>query len=246
MTIGREFLEKTKPQHVPISAQRQGLPQPPLELPYPPQAELIPLPAPAGLHMPGLDVRAAIERRVTIRQYSPEPLTQEELSFLLWCTQGVKSISERPATLRTVPSAGARHPFETYLLINRVLGLQPGLYRYAALKHALLPLELDTQVNPRLTEACLKQNQVATSAATFFWVCVVERMTWRYPERGYRYLFLDAGHICQNLYLAAEVIHCGVCAIAAFDDDALNAALGVDGVELFAAYAGSVGKKTTG
>jgi len=220
------------------------VPQPPLELPYSADATPIELPAPAEVHLPPLDVRTAIEQRMTIRQYSPEALTLEELSFLLWCTQGVKSINDRPATLRTVPSAGARHAYETYLLINRVEGLQPGLYRYVALKHALLPLELNAQVNPRLTEACQMQNQVAHSAVTFFWVCVVERMTWRYPERGYRYLFLDAGHICQNLFLAAEVLHCGVCPIGAFDDDALNSELNLDGVELFVAYAATVGKKT--
>ena len=121
--------------------------------------------------------------------------------------------------------------------------LTPGLYRYVALEHALLPVRLDAEVNQELTQACLKQQQVQTSAVTFIWVAVVERMYWRYLERGYRYLHLDAGHICQNLYLAAEPIGCGVCAIAAFDDDAVNAFLGIDGVEQFAIYLASLGKK---
>jgi len=68
-------------------------------------------------------------------------------------------------------------------------------------------------------------------------------MTWRYGERGYRYLFLDAGHVCQNLYLAAEAIGCGVCAIGAFDDEALNAAFDLDGESLFVIYAATLGRR---
>jgi SagB-type dehydrogenase family enzyme len=170
-------------------------------------------------------------------------LTLNELSALLWFTQGVKEVTNRPVTLRTVPSAGARHAFETYLLVNRVEDLQPGIYRYLALEHALLGLNFDEDVNETLTQACFNQRQVATSAVTFFWAAVVERMQWRYPERGYRYLLLDAGHICQNLYLAAEGLGCGVCAIAAYDDDSVNAALGLDGETIFVAYIASLGKR---
>jgi SagB-type dehydrogenase family enzyme len=83
---------------------------------------------------------------------------------------------------------------------------------------------------------------VNTSGVTFFWVAVSERMEWRYPVRGYRYLHLDAGHVCQNLYLAAEAISCGVCAIAAFDDEKVNEALNLDGENLFVIYVATVGK----
>lgn len=243
MTAGNEFIRQTSYHKNPESAQKQGLPQPPLELPYSPSARLIDLPAPEDLEVAAIDLRQAVEQRVSVRKYGNTPLSMVELSYLLWMTQGVKQVTNRPATLRTVPSAGARHPFETYLLINRVDGLQPGLYRYAALEHALLELDLTAGVNENLTTACLEQKQIFNSAVTFFWVAVVDRMMWRYPERGYRYLFLDAGHICQNLYLAAEAVDCGVCAIAAFDDDLLNPALGLDGETLFVAYAGSLGKK---
>jgi len=71
----------------------------------------------------------------------------------------------------------------------------------------------------------------------------VERMYWRYVERGYRYLHLDAGHVCQNLALGAEQLGCGICPIAAFDDELLNATLGLDGRNLFVIYLASVGKK---
>jgi SagB-type dehydrogenase family enzyme len=241
--IGHLYMQKTRPSELQPSAQSQGAPQPPLELPYPASASLIDLPEPENVHVPLMDVRTAIEKRRTLRRYQPDALSVEELSFLLWSTQGVKQITTRPSVLRTVPSAGARHAFETYLLVNRVAGIAPGLYRYIALQHSLLELNLSPQIADELTHACFDQEMVRQSALTFIWVAVVERMVWRYGERGYRYLHLDAGHVCQNLYLAAENIQCGVCAIAAFDDDTLNTVLGLDGDNLFAIYLGTAGKR---
>lgn len=242
-SIGRDFIEKTKSKYAVPSRQSQGLPQPPLVLDFPADSALIALPAHDQVQIPALDLRSAIETRRTIRQYSRQPLNLEELSFLLWLTQGVRRVTSRPSTARNVPSAGARHAFETFLLINHVDGLQPGLYRYIATKHALLPVDDRPDIDARLMAACAGQEQVGNSAVTFFWVAVVDRMYYRYSERGYRYLFLDAGHICQNLYLAAEAVGCGVCAIGAYDDDALNAELGVDGENLFMAYAATLGKR---
>lgn len=240
--IGSRFLRETRIENISKSPQQLKLPQPPLELPYPVDAPLIDLPEPQTISVPGLDVRAAIEQRASHRRYRNDSYTLEELSFLLWCTQGVKAVTDRPVTLRTVPSAGARHAFETYLLVNRVEGITPGLYRYVALEHALLAVDLSSDIGERLTQAC-DQGMVRNSAVAFFWTAVLERMTWRYVERGYRYLFLDAGHVCQNLYLAAEVIGAGVCAIAYFDDGLLNQALRLDGENTFAVYAASSGKK---
>jgi SagB-type dehydrogenase family enzyme len=243
-SIGRLFMQKTRPHELQPSAQSQGVTQPPLELPYPGSASLINLPEPEDVQMPAMTVRTAIEKRQTLRRYAPQALSTEELSFLLWCTQGVKQVTPRPVTLRTVPSAGARHAFETYLLVNRTDSVNPGLYRYIALQHSLLELNLSPQIVDEVTHACFDQEMIRTSAVTFIWVAVVERMSWRYGERGYRYLHLDAGHVCQNLYLAAENIDCGVCAIAAYNDDQLNEALGLDGEKMFAIYLGSVGKRT--
>jgi SagB-type dehydrogenase family enzyme len=105
-------------------------------------------------------------------------------------------------------------------------------------------LEAPWDIAEKVAHACLEQPQITNSAATFIWVAVVERMFWRYVERGYRYLHLDAGHVCQNLALGAEQIASGICPIAAFDDEALNTLLGLDGEELFAIYLASAGKKT--
>jgi SagB-type dehydrogenase family enzyme len=241
--IGRQFMLETQYRYMEPSAQSQGLPQPPLELPYDVTQRPVDLPTPDALALDPLDLRDLITRRATLRNYAPAAIGLEELSLLLWCTQGVKAQRDAYATLRTVPSAGARHAFETLLLVNRVDGLEPGVYRYLASAHKLLRLPLEGDMNAALTKACLNQEQIARSAVTFFWIAVAERMTWRYAERGYRYLLLDAGHVCQNLYLVAEALGCGACAIAAFDDEALNAALELDGATQFAVYAASLGKR---
>ena len=241
---GQKFMVKTRYAYLSQSPQEgEVIPQPPLELPIPEGQALIALPANANIKVPQMDLRTAVEGRRTLRKYAETGLTLEETAYLLWVSQGVKRVSSRPATARTVPSAGARHAFETYLLVNRVEGLTPGLYRYAAIEHGLLALPAEADIAERVTHACLDQPQVKQSAATFIWVAVVERMYWRYVERGYRYLHLDAGHVCQNLALGAEQVGCGICPIAAFDDELLNQALGLDGEDMFVVYLASLGKK---
>ena len=242
--IGRDFMEGTKYQNMGRSSHRLSMAPPPVELPWDRRKAPIRLPSPPEVPLGTLSVREAIERRRSVREYSRTPLSLEELSYLLWCTQGVQRASPGELTMRTVPSAGARHAFETVLCVNNVATLQPGLYRFLALEHALVPENIEAGLADQLVDACLGQDFVKRSAATFIWTAVVYRMTHRYGERGYRYLHLDAGHVCQNLYLAAEAIGCGVCAIAAFDDDAVNRVLGLDGEGRFAIYLGSVGKKT--
>jgi len=241
--IGAEFMEKTKYRYLGTADQFRGRPQPPLELPADPDRPFVDLPAPAAIAVPPLDLRTAIERRRSVRSYAREPLTLDELAFLLWCTQGVTRTDGSRATFRTVPSAGARHAFETYLLANDVEGLDEGLYRYLALSHRLQQGRRDPTLALEIADACFDQTFIMRSGAVFLWVAVPYRMTWRYGERGYRDLHLDAGHVCQNLYLAADAVGCGVCAIAAFEDDAMNALLGIDGKDQFLCYLATVGKR---
>ena len=240
--IGKEFMEKTKYHHLDRSDQMKGLQPPPLELEYDETRKMIDLPAPKGIEIGDVNLREVIENRRSVRRYSPAPLMIEELSYLLWCTQGVKESIQRSATLRTVPSAGARHAFETYLLVNNVRDLQPGIYRFLALEHKLIEINIEPNLADRMTEACFGQKFVATSAVTFIWTAVPYRMNWRYGQRGYRYMHLDAGHVCQNLYLSAESINSGVCAIAAFSDDDMNRLLNLDGENHFVIYIATVGK----
>jgi SagB-type dehydrogenase family enzyme len=240
---GQEFMERTKYAYIGKSDQQNGIPQPPLELPPDPGLLPIDLPRPETLEIPPLDLRTAIECRRSVRTYTHEPLPLEELSFLLWCTQGVQRVNGTHWTLRTVPSAGARHAFETYLLVNDVDGLEPGLYRYLALSHRLQQAGTDPTLSHRITAACFDQQFILRCGVVFLWTAIPYRMTWRYSERGYRDLHLDAGHVCQNLYLAAEAVGCGVCAVAAFDDDTMNGLLGIDGESQFLIYLATVGKK---
>lgn len=209
---------------------------------YDQQLTKITLSPPDQLNPPPVDLKKVIETRTSVRNYSSHPLTLFELTYLLWSTQGVKKNLSGKATFRTVPSAGARHAVETYILINRVSSLAPGIYRYLALEHSLLEISDDQDCSDKITKGGLEQEMIRNSAATFIWVAIPYRMTWRYQERGYRYLFLDAGHVCQNLYLSALQLNCGVCAIAAFDDDKLNYYLNLDGKSQFVIYMASVGK----
>jgi SagB-type dehydrogenase family enzyme len=240
---GKEFMEKTKYQYLAKSDQMMGLHQPPLEIPPLKNKQIHDLPSPKKADVKKVIVNKAINRRKSIRKYSDKPLSLNELSYLLWSTQGVKKVIDRPATLRTVPSAGARHCFETYLLINRVDGLKPGLYRYLSVNHKLQEVDTSLGIADKITQGCLNQRFILQSAVAFIWTAVAYRMMWRYGERGYRYMHLDAGHVCQNLYLSAETIDSGVCAIAAFNDDLLNSILGIDGENHFAIYLATLGKK---
>jgi len=242
-TIGQEFIERTKYQYSAPSDQEKELPQPPLDQELDAGKPVIDLPPPQELAIPRIDLLTAIENRKSTRKFTDGWLTLEELTFLLWTTQGVKRVTSRPATLRTVPSAGSRHPFETYLWVHRVEGLVPGIYRYKAIGHQLVQLDAGAGWGEKLSEACYKQPFVGDAAASFFWAADIYRSEWRYSERAYRYILLDAGHICQNLHLACEAIGAGMCAVGAYHDDALNALLGLDGKDNFVAYAAAVGKK---
>jgi SagB-type dehydrogenase family enzyme len=242
MSIGKEFLEQTKEKYYPETDQQKGLPRPPFELEYDNSNPLIQLPELGEIKLKDKNLRECIENRKSVREYSKKPLSIEELSYLLWCTQGVKEITYK-RILRTVPSAGARHPFETFILVKNVTGLKSGLYRFIGTKHALIEINLDKNIAQKIKDACGSQDLYDTCATVLIWAAVPYRTAWRYWERGYRYLLIDAGHICQNLYLAGESIDCGVCAVDSFDDDELNKLLGLDGENVFALYMGVVGKK---
>lgn len=241
MELAKKFMEMTTYGNMADDPQRRGSKQPALELPADP-SKLIPLPPVETLPFGREPLIEVVNARRSLRQYAETALTLQELAFLLWCCQGVQQKSDKH-TLRTVPSAGARHALETYVLINRVQGLSAGLYRYSALNHALLPIYISGEIAGELAAACLGQGIVTQAAVTLFWAAEVQRMYHRYGERGYRYLHLDAGHACQNLCLAAEAVLCGAVPIGAYGDEALNELIGLDSENSFVVYAAAVGKK---
>jgi SagB-type dehydrogenase family enzyme len=193
-----------------------------------------------------IDLVSAIGSRSSRRRFSKQPLTLAEVSFLLWATQGVRGGDPPDAALRTVPSAGARHSFETYLSVHRVEGVSQGLYRYLPLEHQLVFVKAPSNLPARVSEACFGQDFAGRAAATFFWTTIPYRMEWRYGLAAHKVIAVDAGHVCQNLYLCCEAIGAGTCAIGAYDQQAADALLGVDGEDEFTIYIAPVGKKPRG
>lgn len=241
----RDFLRDAIRKEVDFSGtdQNRGLPPPPVEKPVPPGGRVVALPGPADWpDVNSVSLREAIEGRKSVRNYSREPLALDELAFLLWSTQGVRSRVIKGHAFRTVPSAGCRHSFETYLAVFRVAGIEEGLYRYLPLSHSLLCLAPVRDLAAAVVEAVLGQGFAAAGAVTFIWTTLPGRMEWRYGPASYKVIALDAGHVCQNLYLACRAVGAGTCAIAAYDQAKADELVGVDGREEFVIYLAPVGK----
>ena len=210
-----------------------------------PEVPRIALPRPGECPLLEADARTLILQRRSFRQYADQPYSLAELGWLCFATQGMVDPANR--RLRTAPSAGARHAFETYLSVTNVTGVPRGAYLYLPTEHALVRYEgiavSHEELAGALAQACLGQQFVGEGGATFIWTALPERMTARYGERGWRYLTLDAGHVCQNLYLACESVGAGCCAIAAYDDAACDRLLGLDSEREFVIYLAATGKR---
>jgi len=224
------------------SAQNRGVNPPPVQKPAPSGSRIIPLPAENSWTVAPCDLQTAIANRESHRQFTPESLSLAELAFLLWSTQGVREVIHEAAVLRTVPSAGCRHPFETYLAVVKVAGLPNGIYRYLPLDHSIVFVRDIDQLPAHLTAATHGQRFTGQAAVTFIWTVIPARTEWRYAEASYKVIALDAGHVCQNLYLACEAIRAGTCAIAAYNQTLVDELLQVDGEEEFSIYIAPVGK----
>ena len=238
--VGRDFMRKTQFKFLEATDQSKQLPPTPPFIQ--PRGECVELPAAETVELNPISLPDAIRDRKSERDYLADTsLSTGALSYLLWATQGVNEIDEMDV-FKTVPSAGARHPLETFLVINRVEDLPSGLYRYVGPSHQLEILSQDPSVTPAVAKTCLQPELIEQCAVAFVWTAVAHRMTWRYADRGYRYIHIEAGHVGQNLYLAGQAVGCGVCTTAAFHDDDLNRFLGLDGNDHFAVYIGTVGK----
>ena len=228
-----------------ISQEGSGVPQPPVQLEYDAKLPTHSLPKPQDIKVENIDIRDAIENRRSVRNYSDKHITIEELAWLLWATQGVRDIQiteKRTRVLRNVPSGGSMHPFETYLIIDKVEGLKPGIYRYLAMKNELLGIREVDGIHETLSELCGHQPWIKKGAVSFLWSFIPNRSIWRYTWGACK-LFMEVGHICQNLYLAAETVKCGVCAIGAYDLNGVHKLLGVDDEEQVVVYIATVGKR---
>ena len=207
-----------------------------------PGAPRIPLPAAAA---PDGQFPEVLLARRTHREFAPVPVQLDTLATLLHYTFGVTGWLQTRVLGRLVhktsPSAGARHPVEAYVAATRVNGLRPGLYHYATRSHEL---ELLRPGNLRrlLAKWCADQQYVAEAAALVFLTGVLPRVSWKYRfDRAYRAVLLDAGHVGQTFCLAATWLGLAPFCFAAFNDTAVENALGVDGVNEVALYVVGVG-----
>ncbi len=178
------------------------------------------------------------ERR-SKRNFLSEPMSLNALNVLLWSTQGVTA-DMGSYQLRTVPSAGALYPIETYLFVNRVEGLEPGIYHLDVRGWALEALRLE-DVSELGSQALLGQQMCRDASVNFVWTAMIGRCRAKYYERAYRYVWWDAGHIAQNLSIAATAMGLGVCSIGAWHDSVVHELLGIDGREHFSAMCATVG-----
>ena len=183
-----------------------------------------------------------ISERRSVRRFSNEPLSMEDLSQLLWACQGVTG-TRGEYEFRASPSAGALYPVETYLVANDVEQLDPGVYHYSVLEHGLDQLRAG-DFREQVAGAALDQPMAARAPVVFIWTGIFPRTKWKYRQRAYRYVYLDAGHLVENLALAAVALDLGSCQIGALYDDEVNAIVGVDGVDESAIYMTVVGWPT--
>ncbi len=180
--------------------------------------------------------------RKSHRVFTQDKMTILELSYLLWATQGIKEIRGKSyATLRTVPSGGARHGFETYLIVRNVEGLEPGRYHYVAMNHELEYLGELENIEENISESLCGQSWASKANVVFYWGFVAYRCEWRYGIFAHRVALIDAGHVGQNLYLAATALKLGTCGIAAFHDQFCNEMFMLDGENEFVVYTAPVG-----
>ncbi len=181
-----------------------------------------------------------LAQRHSQRRFQELPLKEEELSQLLWAAQGITRWVQGHA-FRTAPSAGGLYPVETYLVIHSVHRIEPGLYHYAVGSHELEQLQVG-DFRLAVAGAALDQAMAARANVVFVWTAIFPRSKWKYRQRAYRYIYLDAGHIAQNVALAAVALGLGSCQIAALYDGEANVLLGVDGVEESTIYMTVVGR----
>lgn len=241
IAANRDFCKSPFAQEREPSDQQKRLPQPPLCKPA--QSEQrIALSRDFRSVMTETDFFTILQNRTSQRFYKDEEMTLDQLSFLLWATQGVKAIrGNHYATLRTVPSGGARHPFETYLAVRKVTGLCAGVYHYLPLEHALEPVGPLDNPQEQIAAAMHGQKWAGGCAVAFLYSFVPYRAEWRYSTSAHRVALIDAGHVVQNLYLACEAVGCGTCAVAAIDQEVADALCRVDGKDEFIVYAAPVG-----
>ena len=246
------YTENRKFMHCPVlrnmmgeSDQSRGIDPPPLTNPI--SGDVIHLPAfEDALTTP--DYMKILDTRRSVRNYTGAAMTQAQLAFMLWSTQGVQG-PRGVSTLRTVPSGGARHPFETYIAVQAVEGLKPGLYRYLPMENIGVKKAAIEWLGPienypeKITSMLVGQAWAAKAPIVLFYTCVPYRAEWRYIHAAHRVVLIDLGHLGQNVMLSAVALGLGSCCMAAYDQEVCDNVFGVDGHDEYTVYAVSVGEE---
>lgn len=235
--IGDDFQQETKYDRDRMSGGRLDRENRPEAFKHYPDAETVELPLP--MDVPPMALWRALAERRSVREYTGEPTTLMQLSQLLWAAQGVTARMGE-YLLRTAPSAGALYPVETYLVVNHVTKVPAGICHYDVQNHRLEVVR-SGDFRREVARAALDQVMCTRAAVVFIWTAVFGRGKWKYGQRAYRYVYLDAGHIAQNVALAAVALGLGSCQVAALFDDEVNALIGVDGTQESTIYMTAVG-----
>ena len=222
------------------SDQDKKLPQPPLAKERMSQEEPIALSRDFRAVVCESDYLTVLDTRRSCWRFADEDMTLDQLSFLLWSSQGVQR-STGARTQRPAPSGGARHPFETYIAARRVQGLAQGLYHYLPMTHELEFLRPLEEWDPVIADSLMGQAHHAHASAVVYWACMAYRGEWRYSVFSHRVMLMDVGHLCQNFYLSATAAGLAACGIAAYDQKVCDDLFGLDGEEEYTTYCASVG-----
>ena len=186
-----------------------------------------------------MSLDSCFKKRRSIRDFSDKPINLKQLSYLLWASTGIQR-KEHGFDYRTAPSAGALYPIETYLVVNKIIDLPNGVYHYSIKDHTLEELRLG-DFGIKAANAALGQMMCAKAAVVFIWTAIFQRSKWKYHQRAYRYIYLDAGHIAENLALASTSLGLGSCQIGALFDEEVNDIVDVDGTTESTIYMSVIG-----
>jgi SagB-type dehydrogenase family enzyme len=190
------------------------------ELIFGPSPAVIKMTLPEPQYDGEISIEEALLKRRSIRQYTGEPLTLQEVSQLLWAGQGITD----PRGYRTAPSAGALYPLEIYVVVGDVENLAEGVYKYEPVEHELVQV-LEGDKRTDLASAALGQSSVSDAAIDLVVVAVYERTTVKYGERGIRYVHIEVGHAAQNMCLQATAMDLGIVTVGAFQDEQVKEVL---------------------
>lgn len=236
--IGEKFQRETKYDRNRLPGGSVDLNNKPLMYKEYPEAGKIALPAVERCG--DMNLYEALLRRKSQRRFIDAPISLDMLSCVLWSSSGIQR-KEMGFAFRTAPSAGALYPIETYIIANRVTGIENGVYHYQVKHHLMEELEAG-DFSGRIAHASLGQQMCASAAAVIVYAALFERSVWKYKQRGYRYIYLDAGHMAQNLALASASIGIGCCHIGSMFDNEVNEIIGTDGTDESVVYMSVIGQ----